>query len=261
VDVTEQWSKCSVIVACFNEEKNIVECIQGINKHVPGAEILVIVGGTDNTAKYARNLIKDIPTLKVIENRPDYGKGHATKEAILAAKNDLQAEIDGDLQFDSKDLPSILQPLINGQYKVVNGSRHIKYDNWKPEAKDFARDYGNKYLAFLVSILFRSKITDVTSGLHAWDRNFVKTIWFDDDKFSYPIELLMRTIGTKEKILDVAVSYGERKAGQSMHTSFIKVVRAGLKMTCVILKTWIEIYIKKNIRAKSYPSTHSTNNH
>ena len=253
-----KWEKCSVIIQCFNEEKSIVECIKRINSSVPGAEIIVVFGGNDNTGKNASSLIKEIPTLSVIENRPDYGKGHATKVGILAAKNDLQAEIDGDIQFDPEDLPLVLGPLLDGKCKFVIGSRHMSYEKWDKEAKNFARDNGNRFLARLISLLTRHKVTDVTTGLRAWDRKFVKTFWFNDDKYLYPVEMLFRAIATKQKILEVSISYSGRKTGTAMHASTYEVMRAGIFYSVNIFKLWYNIIVRKNILAKTYPHPSST---
>lgn len=252
------WEKCSVIIQCFNEEKTIVECIRRINSSVPGAEIIVVFGGNDNTAKNALGLQKEIPTLSVIENRPDYGKGHATKVGILAAKNNFQAEIDGDIQFEPEDLPLVLGPLLEGEYKFVIGSRHMSYEKWEPEAKNFARDRGNRFLAWLISFLTRHKVTDVTTGLRAWDRNFVKTFWFNDDKYLYPVEMIIRAIATNQKILEVPISYSGRKTGKAMHDSIWKVMNAGNMYTVNIFKLWYNITLRKKILAETYPHPSST---
>ena len=253
------WEKCSVIIQCFNEENTIVECIRRINSSVPGAEIIVVFGGNDNTAKNATSLQKEITTLTVIENRPDFGKGHATKVGILAAKNDLQAEIDADMQFEPEDLPLVLKPLIDEKCKFVIGSRHISYEKWEPEAKNLARDNGNRFLAWLISFLTRHKVTDVTTGLRAWDRNFVKTFWFNDDKFLYPVEMLIRAIATKQKILEVSISYSGRKTGKSRYfDKNSEVMKAGIMYTIHIFKLWYNITLRKKILAESYPHPSST---
>lgn len=255
-----QWQNCTILIQCFNEEDTIENCIKKVNEAVPKAEILVIVGGTDNTTSKAQSLQKDIHNLRVIENRPDYGKGHATKVGIMEAKNDFQAEIDADLQFDPFDLPKILFPIINDGYQLVSGSRHMSNENWNPKAKNFARDYGNKFLAMLITILTGHKITDSTCGLHAWNRNFMKKIWFNDDHFLYPVEFTIRAIATKEKILEVPISYSNRTSGKPMHEGTYRVFRAGLKYILGIITTWHDVSIKKNLLAKSYPNLHSQKN-
>ena len=253
-----KWANCSIIVQCFNEEKTIAECIKRINNAVPGAEIIVVFGGNDNTAKNASSLQKEIPSLRVIENRPDFGKGHATKVGILAAKNNIQAEIDGDIQFDPEDLPLVLKPLLDGKSKFVIGSRHMSYDKWEPEAKNFARDNGNRFLAGLISFLTGSKVTDVTTGLRVWDRNFVKTFWFNDDKYLYPVEMLIRALATNQKILEVPISYSGRKNGKAMHDSTREVFNAGVSYSVNIFKLWYNVKIRKNILAETYPNPGST---
>ena len=66
-------STISIIVACYNEEKNIEETIKRINKTLPKAEILVIDGGNDKTSEIAASL--NIPEVRVIRQEPNKGKG------------------------------------------------------------------------------------------------------------------------------------------------------------------------------------------
>ena len=244
---------CSVIIGCFNEEATIEKCIRWIHRVLPRSEILLVHGGTDRTAEIGEALMEEIPVLRVIRNRPDYGHGHAVKVGILAAKYNIQSEIDADLQFSPDDLPALLYPVTYGYCQIGNASRFTRRDNWTEGSKNFFRDIGNQILCLLVRLLTFRKVTDLTSGFKSWDRGFIKKTWFDDDKFSYCIEGIIRTLAVGGVVLDIPVSYSPRVAGTSMHRNSYEVLRAGLKMVGVIIKTWFQAFILKNVQASSYP--------
>ncbi len=245
--------ECSIIIACFNEEDNIENCVRGVRKVLPKAEIVVVHGGTDRTADIVENIASDDPEIRIIRNKPDYGKGHAIKVGILAAKYNLQGEIDADLQFSPEELPSLLYPIASASCSFTHASRVLQ-KKWTYQAKNPVRDLGNRFLSMLVSVLTGQRVTDVTAGFLAWDQKHIKKVWFDDDRFSYITELIIRIISSKTNMQEVPVSYRHREGGESMHANNLQVIRAGMKMVSVIFSTWFQAFILKKVRASSFPA-------
>ena len=245
-------AECSVIVACFNEEGTIAELIARLRAVLPLSEIVVVHGGNDRTAEIAEAIGRSDRLVRTIRNRPDYGKGHASKVGILAAARDLQGTIDADLQFAPEDLPSLLYPVARGECVLAHASR-FRGGDWSPEARDRLRDLGNSFLSLLVSALTGTRVTDVTAGFHAWDRRHLLRTWFDDDRFSFDIELIIRTLVGGYPLREVPVRYRHREAGASMHRSPAAVVRAGFGMLRVILSAWFQAGMLGRVRASSCP--------
>jgi glycosyltransferase involved in cell wall biosynthesis len=245
-------AECSVIVACFNEAGTIAELIGRTRAVLPRAEIVVVYGGNDRTAEIAEEIGRADRLVRTVRNRPDYGKGHASKVGILAAAHDLQGTIDADLQFAPEDLPALLHPVARGECVLAHASR-FRGGDWSAEAKDPLRDLGNAFLSRLVSALTGTRVTDVTAGFHAWSRRHLLQVWFDDDRFSFDLELIIRTLAGGYPLREVPVRYRHRQAGESMHRSPAAVVRAGFEMLRVILSTWFQARVLGRIRASSYP--------
>lgn len=226
--MSDTYEDCSVIIACFNEEHTIEACIRSVAEHVPGAEILVAVGGTDRTLGIAENMREQIPQVVAFRNVDDRGKGHAIKASVARARGRFMAQFDADLQFFAQDIPRLLAPVREGRADVVAGSRFLdgrEHAAYKPL---FFRDIGNHLLGAFVSLLAGQRLTDVTAGVKAWTREAIDAIDFRDDRYSYEAEILVRAARCKLRIQETPVDYASRTHGDSMHRNNLHLAKAGL---------------------------------
>ena len=73
----------SVIVATFNEEANIEQCVRRILAvFAEGCELLVVDGGSDRTGEIVQELAGEFPAIRYVRNDNDRGKGHAIRTGI-----------------------------------------------------------------------------------------------------------------------------------------------------------------------------------
>lgn len=121
----------SVVITVFNEEDNIQPLLQATYAALSGMNyevILVEDGSTDRTVaevkKYANTRTK-----LVIFNR-NYGQTTALAAGIDQATGEYIATMDGDLQNDPTDLPSMLQKAIDEEWDVVAGRRANRKDGF-----------------------------------------------------------------------------------------------------------------------------------
>jgi len=220
----------SIIVSCRNEASCIEACIRGVAKAMPGAQIVVIDGGTDDTFDIASALRAEIPSLRTFKNADDRGKGHAIREGIRRASGNVMAQFDADLQFAPEDLPRLLQPVLAGSSDVCVGSRFLPDSDRSTYRPLFFRDRGNRLLSALVSMLAGRRVTDVTSGMKAWTRAAIERIDFTDDRYSYEAEIVLKAGLRELRLVEVPVAYASRHSGDSMHKTTWALCKAG----CVI---------------------------
>lgn len=220
----------SIIIACRNEEQVIEQCLHAVVRAVPGAEIVVVDGGTDETFSKAQHLAKQWPQIKPVRNQPDFGKGHAIRRGIEAASGKIMAQFDADMQFSAEDLPALLGPIVAGEADVTLGSRFLPASNRSAYRPIFWRDIGNRWLSLYVSMLIGKRVTDVTSGVKAWTREGMERIDFQDHRYCYELEIIVRAARLGLRIKDVPVRYADRTSGRSMHRNSFAVARAGATM-------------------------------
>lgn len=226
-DTLDPVPEISVIVATFNEEATVERCVRRILHVFPsGCEVLVVDGGADRTGEIVQRLCLELPGLRYIRNENDRGKGHATKVGIAASRGEIMVEIDADLQFYPEEIPRLVEPIRVGQADVVLGSRFMPGSRRLPGSTTWLRTFGNKTTSLYASILFRQHMSDVLAGMMAWNRRTIQTFDVRSDNYSYEVEIPVKAICHKLKVIDVPVTTDARQGG----VSCVNVVVDGLTL-------------------------------
>lgn len=204
--------KLSIIIPVYNEEKTIVKVI----KEVGGApvslqkEIIIVDDGSyDNTPQVLKKIArrKDI---KVILQKENAGKGAAIRRGIKEVTGDFVLIQDADLEYEVKDYPKILAPLLDKKAKVVYGSRFmgkVSGMNWK-------NLLANKILTFSVNVLYNAYITDEATAYKAFRADVLKKTPLKCERFEFCPEVTAKVLKKGIHILEVPISYRGRTAKQ-----------------------------------------------
>ncbi len=122
-------TKLVVLIPAFNEEENIEKIVLSIPRKLSGidkVEVLVVDDGSeDKTAELALNGGAD----KVVSHKINRGVGAAFMTGIrnaISLNADLVVTVDADSQFDTKQIPELVIPILNKQFDVVIGSREMQ---------------------------------------------------------------------------------------------------------------------------------------
>lgn len=164
-----------VVSICRNEAETVQKLINGIPRQIPGvSKVSVLIiddGSTDNTAEIARKAGAD-----VLSDGAGKGLAYRFREAVdyaLGKAVDVMANIDGDLQFDPKDIPKLIEPVVAGRADFVAADRFTDPETGvfrRPKNMPFAKYHGNKLGARIVSHLSNAKFRDVTCGFRAYNQ-------------------------------------------------------------------------------------------
>lgn len=118
-----------MVVTVYNEEENIQPLIDDISDALENFEYEIVYvddGSTDNTLATLKSIKHD--RLKVVEFRKNYGQSLALMAGIDYATGEFIATMDGDLQNDPSDIPSMLKMAEEGDYDMVAGNRANRKD-------------------------------------------------------------------------------------------------------------------------------------
>jgi glycosyltransferase involved in cell wall biosynthesis len=119
----------SVVIPVMNEEDNIPPLLEAVHNALKDFDyevILVDDGSTDNTRKKILEHADDRVVL--VELRKNYGQSTAMTAGIDHARGKFIAMLDGDLQNDPTDIPSMLELLKKEDWDVVAGNRKNRKD-------------------------------------------------------------------------------------------------------------------------------------
>lgn len=228
------YPKTLLILPALNEAKNIPKAIEGIRKHAPFAEILVIDdGSTDQTAQaaYEAGAI-------VLRMPYNVGIGAAVQTGFkYAARHEYQIVVrnDGDGQHASKDILALINHLLTGEFDIVTGSRFLGDGDY---GTSLARRMGIFILARLLSTITRKRITDPTSGFSVFNRRaiafFAKMYPHD---YPEPEAIVLAHRGGLT-MCEIPVTFHDREHGESQFTA---PTRSAYYMVKVILAILINL--------------------
>ncbi|HCJ66630.1 MAG TPA: glycosyl transferase [Elusimicrobia bacterium] len=201
--------KLSIIVPVYNEEKTIkkvLEKLANLDAGV-GKEIIVIDdGSTDGTCEILRKFQIPNSKFQIIFQEKNQGKGAAVRRGFQEADGDILIIQDADLEYNPEEYEKLIKPIIAGETKVVCGSRFLQ------ENPNLYRRYlwGNKFLSFLISFLYRVKITDAYTGYKVMSKEIYKNLNLKSNGFEFEAEITCEFLKKGYKILEIPISYNPR---------------------------------------------------
>jgi glycosyltransferase involved in cell wall biosynthesis len=123
----------SVVIPLKDERDNVRPMAERVRESlangIPWELIFVDDGSTDGTFQELEAVARLDPRVKVVRLRRNFGQSAATQAGLDAARGDVIATLDGDLQNDPADLPLMLAELDDG-YDAVLGLRAKRQDKF-----------------------------------------------------------------------------------------------------------------------------------
>lgn len=202
--------KLIVVSICKDEAKTIGEVLDGVPKQIPGVtEIekwVIDDGSTDNTAevslKHSASVISD-----GVSKRLAFRFREAV-EMALSRGADIMVNIDGDLQFDPKDIPKLVEPIVKGKADFVVADRFTdSSDGQRRRPKDMPKGkyLGNRVGSKVVSKLSKHNFRDVTCGFRAYNRDALFAL-NTDGTYTYTQESFQILAMKKIRIVSVPIN-------------------------------------------------------
>jgi glycosyltransferase involved in cell wall biosynthesis len=197
----------TVIIPALNEAGNIRQLVEEVCATAPVEVIVVDNGSTDSTAREAREA-----GAKVV-NEPRRGYGYACAAGVAEARNaDILIFLDGDHSFAPSDLPALLAPILDGHADLVLGSRALGH--MESGAMLLQQRFGNWLAARLMNILYGLSITDL-GPYRAIRRQSLSELNMQEMTYGWPTEMIVKSARRGAGIVEVPVSYYNRRYGQS----------------------------------------------
>jgi len=226
--------KLVVQIPAYNEEKTITKVIKEIPKRILGisdVKVLVIDDGSkDRTVEMAQDAGAD----HILQHKINRGLGKSFRDGIeksLSLDADIIVNIDGDGQFNSKDVPRLIQPILDNQADMVTVSRFL--DPKLTKNMPWIKKWGNRRFTSLISKITGQKFTDTQCGFRAYSKEAALRLNLKG-KFTYTQEVFIDLAEKGMRINEIPSEVTYHQKRQSIISGNLK--RYGFKSLAIIAR-------------------------
>jgi glycosyltransferase involved in cell wall biosynthesis len=214
--------RLSLVIPVFNEAPTLRELVRRVAEVELDKElILVDDGSTDGSREALAELERDglaawLPAgtsprgrndVRVIYQPVNRGKGAALREGFRVASGDLVTVQDADLEYDPRDLPRLIAPILDGDADVVYGSRFIGTPR---RALYFWHGVVNQGLTLLSNMVTDLNLTDMETCYKVFRREVIQAIELEEDRFGIEPELTAKLARLRLRVYEVPIGYRGR---------------------------------------------------
>jgi len=215
--------KLIVQIPAYNEQENISKVIKEIPKTIEGVDIVEILiiddGSTDNTIAEAKKAGADY----VVKNTKNSGLAFTFQrgiESALALGADIIVNTDADFQYNQKEIPKLIKPILEKKADIVSGNRQVENLNHMTLSKKYGNILGSKVVKWSAGY----HIQDASSGFRAYNKEAALKL-FVTSKHTYTHETLIQASRRNLKVIEVPVEFRKRDGDSKL----IKTVSSHIK--------------------------------
>ena len=202
--------RIAVLLPCYNEEAAIAATVAGFRAALPGATVYVY---DNNSRDRTREIAAEAGA--IVRTESQQGKGHVVRRMFADIDADVYVMADGDLTYDPRAAPAMVDLLVADQLDMVVGAR-------RHEEKDAYRGghvLGNKVFTGLLAGLFGRSFSDIFSGYRVFSRRFVKSFPVLSSGFEIETEISVHALELRMPVGEIETVYAARPEGSESKLS------------------------------------------
>jgi glycosyltransferase involved in cell wall biosynthesis len=217
---SEPPTRLSVVIPVYNERQTLPEILDRVQAVAIPKEIVVVDdGSTDGTREYLARLQADLAAaraagafdekneIRIFFQERNQGKGAALRRGFAEATGDIVLIQDADLEYDPRDYPKLIAPILEGRADAVYGSR---FTGFPKRVLYFWHRAGNALLTIVSNVFTNLDLSDMETGYKAVRADVLRRIPIRSNRFGVEPELTAKLARLRARIYEVPISYAGR---------------------------------------------------
>ena len=198
----------SVVMPAYNEARTISDILHRLREVPLNLEVIVVDdGSTDGTRTLLRKLEEDGYVDTLVFHNHNQGKGAALRTGFDHASGDVVVVQDADLEYDPRELPILLEPILQGKADAVYGSRFLGGPH---RVLFFWHSVGNRFLTLLSNMFTDLNLTDMETCYKMIRAPLLENLPLVADRFGFEPEVTARLAQAGARIYELPISYHGR---------------------------------------------------
>ena len=199
--------KLTIVIPVYNEEQTIARVVGRVLEIPVSKEVIIVDDCSTDETRSILARIEQHDDVKVYLQNENSGEGAALRTGFEAATGDIIVVQDADLEYDSRDIPKLLPPIIKGESDVVYGSRFIG-DELQDES--WIHRFGNGVLTGLSNLTTGLRLTDMETCYKAFRRDTLQSVEVEQNRFGFEPEITAKLAKRNATFSEVPIRYDAR---------------------------------------------------
>ena len=202
--------KLSIIIPVYNESKTICEVVRRVEAVDADKEIIIVDDGSTDGSRDLLKKYEGRERFKVVYQSKNMGKGRSLRTGFEKAEGEIIIIQDADLEYNPKDYPILLQPILDGHADVVYGSRFIGGESHR--VLYFWHSVANRFLTLFSNMMTDINLTDMETCYKVFRREVLDQISLEEPRFGFDPEITAKIShqNPAPRIYEVGIKYNGR---------------------------------------------------
>jgi glycosyltransferase involved in cell wall biosynthesis len=234
-----------VVVPVYNEVDTIAELLRrvlavdltvsiGFGSEAGSAveverEVVVVDDGSTDGTQDLLGRLNEAAETRVFYHEQNQGKGAAVRTGLEQASGDIILIQDADLEYDPRDYPALMKPILENRSEVVYGSR---FRGGPTRAMFFWHMVGNRFLTFVTNVLYDSILSDMETCYKVFTREVADQLDLKAAGWGFDPEITAQILKLGYRIYEVPITYTGREFEEGKKIGW----RDGLTVLWTLLK-------------------------
>ena len=223
--------KLSIIIPTYNEYKTIADIIRYVQSvEYPIEYELILIDDASVDRTYETEALLRIKgreegkEIRLFKNKINRGKSFSVRKGIRRSRGDIIVIQDGDMEYDPRDIPKLLAPILKGEADVVCGSRFLNAK--RPLGMALPNWIANQFLTWLTNFLYGLHQTDMETCYKVFRSDLLKKLNLRANRFEFEPEVMALLARRHARIIELPIDYHGRTAKEGKKINGIDFVIA-----------------------------------